>query len=332
MSLPLLRWCRRAVALLALLPLAACNLGPFYQRPGQAVPARFRSDEPVGAPIWPAPDWWRGFRSPQLDGLIAAAQAHNQNIAVAVAQIREADAAVRIAGAPLLPTVGLSGNQSWERVGKGGSGGGSFTAGTGVPTLGSSRYTDIRSYSLELNASYEIDFWGKNLANMEAAQAAAVASRYNAAVVALTAVTSVATTYFEALGTRDQLAVAQQNLAAAQEVLRAVQGQLSVGTASLLDIAQQQALVDALARADPGAAQHARPGRDRARHPHRAAARGDHARSGQPRGHAGAAGGARPPLRPAGAPARRGAGGSHPDLAERQRAGRSRRLLPLDQP
>jgi outer membrane protein, multidrug efflux system len=246
MPLPSLRWCRRAAALLALAPLAACNLGPFYQRPTQDVPGRFRADEPAGAVVWPSPDWWRGFRSPQLDALIAAAEAHNQNIAAAVAQIREADAAVRIAGAPLLPSVGLSGNQSWQRSGRGGSSGGSFNAATGIPSVGASRYVDIRSYSLELNASYEIDFWGKNLANLEAAQAAATASRYNAAVVRLTAITSVATTYFEALGTRDQLTVAQQNLAAAEEVLRAVQGQMSVGLASLLDVAQQQALVDGL--------------------------------------------------------------------------------------
>ncbi len=230
---------RRAIPLLALL-LAGCNLGPFYQRPGAPIPDRFRADEPNGAAIWPAPDWWRGFGSPQLDGLISDAAAHNQTIAVAVAQIREADAAVRVAGAPLLPTLNGTGNQSWERVGSGAGTRSSF-AGTG-----GSRYLDLRSYSLELNASYELDFWGKNLATLQAAQASAIAARYTAAVVALTAVTSVGTTYFEALGTRDQLRVAQQNLAAAEDVLKAIQGQFAVGTASALDLAQQQALVDGL--------------------------------------------------------------------------------------
>jgi outer membrane protein, multidrug efflux system len=241
------RWCRRTAPGLALLLLAGCNLGPRYARPSQDTPARFRAEQPADASVWPAPDWWRGFRSPQLDALITDATAHNQNIAVAVAQIREADAAVRIAGAPLLPTVGLSGNQSWQRVGSSSGSTSGFTSFTsGLVTGGGSRYVETRSYSLELNASYEIDFWGKNLATYQAAQATAIASRYNAAVVALTAVTSVATTYFEALGTRDQLAVAERNLAAGEEVLRAVQGQLSVGTASLLDVAQQQALVDGL--------------------------------------------------------------------------------------
>ena len=244
MRLTLPRRCRRAAPLLALV-LAGCNLGPYYQRPGQAMPGKFRSDEPVGATIWPAPDWWRGFGSPQLDTLMAEAQAHNQTVAVAVAQIREADAAVRIAGAPLLPAIGVTGSQSWERV----NGGTRFSS-TGVPS-GSVNYIDSRSYSLELNASYEIDFWGKNLANFQSAQASAVATRYNAQVVTLTAVTSVATTYFEALGTRDQLNVAQQNLAAAQEVLKAVQGELGVGTASELDLAQQQALVAGLLAAIP---------------------------------------------------------------------------------
>ncbi len=210
------------------------------------MPARFRSDEPSGAPIWPAADWWRGFGSPQLDTLMTAAIAHNQNIAAAVAQIREADAQVRIAGAPLLPTIGVTGSQSWERAGTGGS-----TTAFGGIASGGSHYAENRSYSLEFNASYEVDFWQKNLATLQAAQAAAVANRYNAQVVALTAVTSVATTYFDALGTRDQLGVAERNLAAAQDVLRAVQGELAAGTASALDLAQQQALVDGLRAAIP---------------------------------------------------------------------------------
>ena len=61
---------------------------------------------PVNSPqIWPQTDWWRGFRSAELDRLIAAAQAGSFDIQAAIARVRQADAQVRISGAALLPTV-----------------------------------------------------------------------------------------------------------------------------------------------------------------------------------------------------------------------------------
>ena len=50
-----------------------------------------------GAVQWPDPDWWRGFGSPELDGLMADAMAANTDIAAAIARVRQADAQLRIA-------------------------------------------------------------------------------------------------------------------------------------------------------------------------------------------------------------------------------------------
>jgi multidrug efflux system outer membrane protein len=61
--------------------------------------------------------------------------------------------------------------------------------------------------------------------------------------VALTVVTGVATTWFTALAFADRLAVARSNLAAAEQTLAVIRGRLDAGTASALDVAQQDALV-----------------------------------------------------------------------------------------
>src|ERR1700753_3795856 len=61
----------------------------------------------------PVLDWWRGFRSSELTALMDSAQLHNLDIAVAIAQLVQADAQVGISGAPLLPSV--TGNASAER-------------------------------------------------------------------------------------------------------------------------------------------------------------------------------------------------------------------------
>ena len=254
------------------LPLAACDLGPDYQRPKVAIPPAFRATVESAAAAWPAADWWHGFGSPELDRLIAAARADNQNLAAAAARVVQADAQVSITGSPLLPTVSGTGNASYSRIGstRSGSGGiaGITTGGSGTisttntgagtttsttNTTGStvvtgasgrsSRYTDSRQYSVQGAISYEADFWGKNRATFEAAQASALFSRFDQENVALTVLTSVATTYFTALGAADQLAVARRNLADAQQTLKVFQVRVDVGTGTALDVAQQEALV-----------------------------------------------------------------------------------------
>jgi len=181
----------------------------------------------------PTPDWWRGFRSNQLTELIEEALTSNLDIAAAIARIVQADAQARIAGAPLLPNVGLSSGYTRSRS--------SQSTGT-VPqtTTGAS---ERNLYNASFTASYEIDFWGKNRAALLAAQETASASRFDREVVALTTVVSVAGAYFQMVATQDRLRVARENLAAAERVLKVIQDRFTVGTASQLDVAQQESLV-----------------------------------------------------------------------------------------
>jgi NodT family efflux transporter outer membrane factor (OMF) lipoprotein len=71
----------------------------------------------------------------------------------------------------------------------------------------------------------------------------AVASRYDREVVGLTTVVAAATAYFQVLAAQDRLRVARDNLASATRVLNLIQQRLNAGTASALDIAQQESLV-----------------------------------------------------------------------------------------
>src|ERR1700735_241115 len=121
---------RIASALAALLlgpGLSGCILGSEKPELGLEVPATYREGghHAPDAAV-PALDWWRGFRSSELTRLMEAAQIYNLDIAVAVAQIVQADAQVGISGAPLLPS--LTGTATAERIrtaaSSGGSGGG----------------------------------------------------------------------------------------------------------------------------------------------------------------------------------------------------------------
>jgi multidrug efflux system outer membrane protein len=212
-----------ALAVLALSPaLSGCILGS--ERPelnldmSDTYRAAPRGDADAAVPML---DWWRGFRSGELTALMEAAQIYNLDIAVAVAQIVQADALVGVSGAPLLPSV--SGNASAEALRQAGK--------------------NSQLYSTGLSASYLLDFWGKNRATLYAAEENATVARYNREIVTLTAIVTVANTYFQILAAQDQLRVTRQNLAAAERILALVKKQFDGGTASQLDLSQQESLV-----------------------------------------------------------------------------------------
>src|SRR6516165_2636407 len=94
-----------------------------------------------------------------------------------------------------------------------------------------------------LTASYEIDFWGKNRANSRAAQESAVASRFNKEIVVLSTIVSVGNAYFQVLSSQDRLRIARNNFNIANRILTLIKQRFDAGTASQLDIAQQEALV-----------------------------------------------------------------------------------------
>ena len=238
------RSCTLVSAGLSCAALVGCGVGTPYQRPDivpphqwhEAAPEPSSTVNPDAAPaaVWPAADWWHGFGSARLDELIGEAERSNDDLAGAIARVQEADAQLRIAGAPLLPSLDLAGTATRERANTAGSG-----------------FSLTNAFNSELTATYVLDFWGKNRAQRDAALAAAVASRYDRQTVALTVVSSVASTYFQALELRDRIQVAQHNLDNGETILRGFLLEQSAGTATGLDVAQQETAVALLYAAIP---------------------------------------------------------------------------------
>ncbi len=226
-----------------MLPLGGCLLTD-KPEPGLDIPQAYDGgprNPAMAEAALPPLDWWRGFRSRELTEIIEEARAANLDIAAAVARIVQADAQARMAGAPLLPNVGLNSSASRSRA--------SQTTGGG--TTGGSGGSERDSLSATLSASYEIDFWGKNRSALRAAEETAVASRYDREVVGLTTVVAAANAYFQVLTAQDRLQVARENLQSASRVLNLIQQRLNAGTASALDTAQQESLVNTQRAAIP---------------------------------------------------------------------------------
>jgi outer membrane protein, multidrug efflux system len=228
-AMPLARW-------LAVLGLVASSAGCILTRdlpdPALDVPDGYKSARlktATDAP--PTLDWWRGFRSRELTGLMEEAQSVNLDIAAATARFRQADAQARIAGAALLPALSGAGQQTYSRT--------SGSSSSGL-TIGG---REVVNYSASLSASYELDFWGKNRDAAQAAEETAAASRFDRDVVALTTLTTVANAYFQVLAAQDRIRTAQRNIASAERILNAIRERLRAGTGNDLDVAQQESVL-----------------------------------------------------------------------------------------
>jgi multidrug efflux system outer membrane protein len=231
----------RPLLAFALAPvLSGCILGTERPELNLEVPVAYRAGPKAGADTAvPMVDWWRGFRSPELISLMDAAQIYNLDIAVAIAQIVQADAQVGVSGAPLLPS--LTGNGSAERQ--------KVSSATSSSGLGGG--ATFNTFTASLTASYMVDFWGKNRATLYAAEESASVARYNREVVTLTAMVTVANTYFQVLAAQDELRVTRRNLEAADRILTLIKRQFNGGTASQLEVSQQEALVGSQRAAIP---------------------------------------------------------------------------------
>ncbi len=221
--------------------LIGCGLSPKYTRPEIDLPSEYMVLEcngtlPSGRDA-PAPvatysaenrDWWRNFASPAMLALQERAltnsfafQAERQVLAQALYRARQARA-------DLLPGIDLSG--SGGRRGSGVSGG----------------YQKTDTFSGTVQASYEVDIWG---ANRESAEAAA--HRYIAGLNAwrgagLSLESEVALTYFSYLAARENLAVYDDILVNARDVLTYQMTREKFGAAAPLDVARQRSSVSGM--------------------------------------------------------------------------------------
>jgi outer membrane protein, multidrug efflux system len=218
------------------LPLGGCLLNNDKPDPALDIPQAYSAgprDAAAAAARMPPNDWWRSFRSSELTEIVETAREANLDIAAAVARIVQADAQSRITGAALLPAVGLNAGATRARASQTTAGGGN--------NFGASESNNL---SASLTASYEIDFWGKNRSLVRAAEETAIGTRFDREVIALSTEAAAANAYFQVLASQDRLQVARNNVNSANRVLDLIKQRLSAGTASALEVAEQQSVVD----------------------------------------------------------------------------------------
>lgn len=228
----------RNLGLVSLLALAACAVGPDYQRPAALSDAASASvagtfagsasqavttEEPAGA-------WWRLYQDPVLDGLVTDALAANTDLRVATANLERARAALREARAGRLPQSSVGAGANYSRT----------------PAIQSFPGIDRERWNLDvgLDISYEVDLFGRVSRSIEAARgdAEALAAARDAVRVVVAAETARA--YADASSSAERLAVAQRTVDLIDQTLTLTTKRFEAGRGTRLDVARVASLRD----------------------------------------------------------------------------------------
>jgi NodT family efflux transporter outer membrane factor (OMF) lipoprotein len=182
---------------------------------------------------WPRRDWWRDYGDAQLNHLVGRALAGQPRLHIAEARVRAAEAVADIAGASLEPQVNTSLRSTRERFSE---------RGTVPPPIAGSWQT-INDVSL--GASYELDFWGKNHAAVEAALDRAHAAQVDLQAARLMLTTSLVRAYLRLDAAYAQRDLAQATLAQRQHTLELTRKRVAAQLDSALELTQAEAALPA---------------------------------------------------------------------------------------
>lgn len=217
---------RLALAVATVLALSACAHNIDASKPDVEIPAIWAEAAPAGVEL--QRDWWRGFGSDELSGLIDQSLAGSPDLIIAAERVTQAEIAARSAGASLFPLLTVSAGTDTGQVKPGPTGSG---------------WSRSESSGVALSVNYEVDVWGRVAASTKSANASLNASRYDLETVRLTLTTGVANAYFLTLALRMQLQVAQNNLAISEKLFAIVEARYRFGAASALDVSRQRSTV-----------------------------------------------------------------------------------------
>ena len=194
------------------------------------LPAQWTQSSTYAADVAINNTWWRSLGSEELNTLIQRTLEHGNDVAAAIARVRQAEAIARQAGAA--SHVQLTGSLDGQRQAR----------------LSGDTQVSGNRFGAGFSASYEADFWGRNRAVSNAALSQWQASRFDHDTVKLTLAARVADAWLQAQALQERQLIAQRNLANAERLLRWLASRARAGAASALELAQQRGLVAAQRR------------------------------------------------------------------------------------
>ena len=213
----------------ALLAFGGCMVGPDFQRPQTAVSSSWLEtrDPRLSTGSATYRDWWTVFNDPALDRLVEQAYRENLPLRTAGVRVLQARAQLGIAIGDFFPQTQQGiGSVQYVRT----SDRGAIAAGFGG--------IDYWQSQVGLQASWELDFWGKFRRTIQSADASLLSSLadYDNTLVTLTA--DVANSYITIRTAEERIRIARENVGTQEESLKIAEAKFKYGTVTLLDVEQ----------------------------------------------------------------------------------------------
>ena len=222
---------RFEIALLvpALLAFGGCMVGPDYQRPKTMVSSNWLEtrDPRLSTASSTYHDWWTAFNDPALDRLVERAYQENLPLRTAGVRVLQARAQLGIAIGDFFPQTQQGvGAVQYNRI--------SDRSAVGVNIGG----IDYWQSQVGLQASWELDFWGKFRRTIQSADASLLSSLadYDNTLVTLTA--DVANSYITIRTAEERIRIARENVGTQEESLKIAEAKFKYGTVTQLDVEQ----------------------------------------------------------------------------------------------
>ncbi len=248
---------KRAMAFAAAMLLASCTtVGPDYRQPEMAVPAQYLEASASQGAV--SDVWWRDFDDPELSALIEQALRQNLDIAMAGARIREARSMERAMGAAGSPQLAADASVTRQRISENaipappGAGGGGTSGGFALPG------EEFTSWRAGFDASWEIDLFGRNRREREAAGARTDGAIWNRRGVEVAVAAEIAHAYLRLRTLQQRIVTAEAELARRQRIQQLVEARARGGLATGQDVEQQRSGQAAAAAAIPALAAQAK--------------------------------------------------------------------------
>ena len=222
--------------------LAGCAVGPDYHRPSADTAPAWQPAEPwhEAAPGDTALKgrWWELFEDPALNPLVEQALADNQNLRVAAARLAQARDQLTIARSALFPAIDLSASAVRSKV----------SANRPLAAYSTPNQSTVQNdFAFGPSVGYELDLFGRVRREVEGARASAQQAEADFQNTRLVLLAALVTNYFSLRENDAEIDVVRRSLDLQRDALTFVSSRHDLGFATGLDLAQQQALLDASA-------------------------------------------------------------------------------------
>jgi NodT family efflux transporter outer membrane factor (OMF) lipoprotein len=207
--------------------LQGCAVGPDYQTPETQVPDQWQ--QKVAAGQVDLQTWWTLLDDPVLDSLIDRSTQGNLNLRIAVARIVEARAQLGIASGQYWPAFEAVGAYSYSRTSENGPGSG----------LGLGGNTS-NLYNLGIDATWEIDAFGRIKRSVESAEASMQASFENFRDLQVTLYGEIALNYILVRSLQERIAYVSQNIDLQRKTLQLTKDRRAAELVPALDVSQAE--------------------------------------------------------------------------------------------